>query len=175
MSQAVIGRPEASEYVAYYEKYVSKAPEEDLAAALENDRKEMLSLVGSIPESRADHRYEPGKWSIREAVQHVVDTERVFGFRAFWFSRGISLSLPSFDQDDAVKGAPAATRLSGVAAEFDRVRQGHVLLFRALEPQAWTRTGVASGNPVSVRALAAIIVGHCRHHAGILRERYLTA
>jgi hypothetical protein len=172
MSQTVIGRPEASEYAPYYERYVSKVSEHDLAAALESDREEMLSLLRSIPESRAEHRYEPGKWSIREVAQHVLDTERVFGFRAFWFARGIAAPLPSFEQDDAMKEAPASP-LSAIAAEFDRVRQGHILCLRALDPAAWMRTGVASGNPVSVRGLVAIMIGHSRHHAGILRERYL--
>lgn len=172
MNELAIGKPAESEYAPFYANYVSKVPEPDLLGALERDREEMLSLLRSIPGSRADHRYEPGKWSIREAVQHVVDAERVFGFRAFWFARSMGTPLPSFEQDDAVKGAPGATPLADVVSEFDRVRQGHVLLFRALAPEAWRRSGVASGKSVSVRALAAIIVGHCRHHAGILRQRY---
>jgi len=173
MRTAPAGRPASSEYASYYENYISRVPEEDLVAALEDDRVTMLSLVRSIPESRADHRYEPGKWSIRQAVQHVVDTERVFGFRAFWFAREIPSPLPSFEQDDAVKGAPSATLLADVASEFDRVRQAHILFFRALEPDAWMRSGTASGKTFTVRALAAIAVGHSRHHAAILRERYL--
>ena len=175
MSQTVTGRPEASEYAPYYERYVSRVPEADLVAALEADRSATLDLLRSVPESRADDRYEPGKWSIREVVQHVLDAERVFGFRALWFARTPGASLPGFEQDDFVKTAPAATPLSALASEFDHVRRGHVLFFSALEPEAWTRSGVASGSPVSVRALAAILVGHNRHHAGILRERYLGA
>ncbi len=172
MNAAVIGRPEPSEYAPYYERYVSRVPEDDLAAVLESDREATLQFLRSIPESRAGHRYEPGKWSVREVVQHVVDTERVFGFRAFWFARNAGNSLPGFEQDDVVRTAPSDTPLADLLSEFDHVRSGHVLFFRALGAEAWTRSGTASGNPVSVRALAAIIAGHCRHHAAVLRERY---
>jgi hypothetical protein len=175
MSAVVLGRPEPSEYAAYYEKYVSRVPEEDLAAALENDRRAIMELLRPIPESRAGHRYDPAKWSIREVVQHVVDSERVFGFRGFWFARNAGDSLPGFEQDDVMRSAPPGTPLADLVAELDHVRSGHVRFFRALDPEAGNRSGIASGNPVSVRAIAAIIVGHSRHHAAILRERYLSA
>jgi hypothetical protein len=132
----------------------------------------MLALIRSIPEGRADHRYAPDKWSIRQVFHHVIDTERVFGFRAFWFARGGGAELPSFEQDDFIKGVPARQPLASLAAEFDHLRQSHIDFFRALEPEAWRRSGIASGNPFTVRALAAIIVGHSRHHAAVLRERY---
>jgi hypothetical protein len=175
MSAIIVGRPEPSEYAAYYERYVSRVPEEDLAAALESDRKSIMDLLRPIPEERADYRYDPVKWSIRELVQHVVDSERVFGFRAFWFARKAGDSLPGFEQDDVMRSAPPDTPLAELVSELDRVRSGHVLFFRALDSEAWNRFGTASGNPVSVRAIAAILVGHCRHHAAILRERYLFA
>ncbi|HET9794343.1 MAG TPA: DinB family protein [Thermoanaerobaculia bacterium] len=173
MKAAPAGRPAPSEYASYYEKYVSRVPEEDLAGALEADRAATLSLLRSIPEARAGHRYEPGKWSIREVFRHVVDTERVFGFRAFWFARNVGTPLPGFEQDDVMRSAPAATALADLAAEFDLVRRGHQRFFESLDPDAWSRSGIASGNPVSVRALAAIITGHSRHHTAVLEERYL--
>ena len=173
MNHAEIGRPEAGEYAEYYERYVSRVPEENLVAALESDRADMLSRLRSIPPGRSGHRYAPGKWSIREVVQHVVDTERVFGFRAFWFARRSGSPLPSFDQDEAMKSVPAAAVLADLISELDHLRKSHILFFQALEPEAWTHSGVASGNPFSVRALAAIIAGHSRHHAAILQERYL--
>ena len=168
----VAGRPEPSEYVPYYERYISRVPETDLVAALAADRTSMRELLRAVPEARAEHRYEPGKWSIREVVQHLVDSERVFGFRALWFARNAGTPLPGFEQDDFMKTAPPAAPLSTLLAEFDHVREGHVLFFSALEPAAWTRTGIASGNPISVRAIAAIIAGHSRHHSAILREWY---
>ncbi len=168
----VAGRPEPSEYAPYYERYVSHVPETDLVAALAADRSATVALFRSIPESRGDHAYAPGKWSIRQVLRHVVDTERVFGFRAFWFARNAGTPLPGMDQDDFMRESPVATPLASLVAEFDHVREGHVLLFSGLEPAAWARTGTASGNPFSVRALAAVVAGHSRHHSAILRERY---
>jgi len=167
-----IGRPGADEYAPYYEKYVSRVPEEDLASALAHNGAETLSRLRGIPESRADHRYAPEKWSIRQVVQHVVDTERVFGFRAFWFARGAAGPLPGFEQDDFVREAPPETPLAALCDELDPIRRSHVRFFSALPPEAWSRTGIASGNPFSVRALAAIMIGHFRHHAAVLSERY---
>ena len=176
MASVEIGRPEASEYVSYYDRYVSRVPETDLVDALVRDAGTTLSLLRSIPESRADYRYEAGKWSIRQVFQHIVDAERVFGFRALWFARNAGTPQPGMEQDDFVKGAPASPPLASLAAEFEHVRQGHILFFSALDPEAWMRTGVASGNTFTVRALAAILVGHTRHHGTVMRERYgLTA
>ena len=172
MQTAAAGRPEPSEYAPYYERYVSRVPEPDLVAALAADRSSVVEIFRPVPESRAEHRYAPGKWSIRQVLQHLVDSERVFGFRAFWFARDAGTPLPGFEQDDFMKTAPPTAPLSALLSEFDHLRQGHVQLFAALEPEAWTRAGVASGNSVSVRALAAIIAGHSRHHAAVLRERY---
>lgn len=172
MDSAAIGRPEASEYVSYYEKYVSRVPEADLVGALSRDAATTGSLLRSVPESRAEHRYEAGKWSIRQVFQHIVDAERVFGFRALWFARNAGTPQPGMEQDDFVRNAPAAPSLASLAAEFDHVRQGHVLFFAGLDPEAWTRSGIASGNTFSVRAVAAILVGHARHHGSVLRERY---
>jgi hypothetical protein len=172
MNSVAIGRPEASEYVSYYEKYVSRVPETDLVAALSRDAETTGALLRSIPESRAEHRYEAGKWSIRQVFQHVVDAERVFGFRALWFARNAGSAQPGMEQDDFMKASPAATPLASLASEFDLVRQGHILFFSGLDPEAWTRSGIASGNTFSVRALAAILVGHTRHHGSVLRERY---
>ncbi len=173
MSAVILGRPEPSEYAPYYERYVSRVPEEDLTAALESDGSAIMDLLRPIPESRAGHKYDPAKWSIRQIVQHVVDSERLFGFRAVWFARNAGDSLPGFEQDDVMRSAPSATPFADLVSELDAVRSGHVRFFRALEPAAWSRSGSASGNLVSVRALAAIIVGHARHHAAILEERYL--
>jgi hypothetical protein len=172
MNTAATQRPSTAEYAAFYEKYVSRVPETDLVHALASDREALLGLIRSIPESRAGHRYAPDKWSIREVFQHVADSERVFGFRAFWFARNGGAELPGFEQDDFIRASPGETSLSDLADELDHLRRSHLAFFEALGPDAWTRKGVASGNPISVRALAAIMVGHSRHHATILSERY---
>ena len=172
MNTAAAERPSPTEYAAFYEKYVSRVPETDLVGALASDREVILGLLRSIPESRAGHRYAPDKWSIREVFQHLADSERVFGFRAFWFARAGGTDLPGFEQDDFIRTAPKGASLAHLAGELDHLRRGHVALFESLEPEAWTRKGVASGNPISVRAIASILVGHSRHHAAVLRERY---
>lgn len=173
MNEAVvIGRPDAGEYAPYYEKYVSRVPEADLVETLARNGSETIAYLRKIPQSRAEHRYAPEKWSIRDVVQHVVDSERVFGFRAFWFARGSAAPLPGFEQDDFIRESPPATALAALCDELDLLRRSHVRFFSTLPAEAWSRTGTASGNPFSVRALAAIMIGHFRHHAAVLGERY---
>ena len=121
-------------------------------------------------------RYEAGKWSIREVMAHVNDTERLFVFRALWFARGLDLPLPSFDQDVALRAAGADARSwTSHIDEFASIRAATVAFFAHLPEDAWGRRGTASGNPFTVRALAYICAGHVAHHAGLLGERYLTA
>ena len=118
--------------------------------------------------------YAPDKWTIREVVSHINDTERMFVFRAMWFARGFDSALPSFDQDVAMRGAGADARtLASHVDEFRAVRDATVTLFRNLPDEAWALRGVASGNPFTVRALAYITAGHAAHHVRLLRERYL--
>jgi hypothetical protein len=120
------------------------------------------------------HRYAPDKWSIRQVLNHVTDTERAFAFRALWFARGFDSPLPSYDQNVAATGADA-DRISWAAhvEEFRRVRLSTISLFKNMPSHAWMRSGIASGNPFTVRALAYIIPGHLAHHITLLRERYL--
>ncbi len=134
----------------------------------------MLGLLRTISEKTSLHRYAPGKWSVRELLSHVTDTERVFVHRALWFARGFDSPMPSFEQEIAVAGARADTvSWARHVEEFRAVRLATVPLFRNLPAEAWAKTGVASGNPVTVRALAWITAGHAAHHAAILKERYL--
>ena len=169
-----IGRPAKTEAADYYWKYIDLVQGDDPVAALEAQRAELRDLAVSFSEERSLYRYAEGKWSVREALNHVTDTERIFSVRALWFGRGFSEPLASFDQDVAVVGAQA-DRLSWAThvAEFLQVREATVALFRNLPDEAWSRTGVASGKPVSVRALAFMCAGHAEHHFKIFRERYL--
>jgi len=167
-------RPDPSEYAPYYTGYVDLVPDGDLVRTLEAQLDEMLGLLGTISEERSLHRYAPGKWSLREVLSHVTDTERVFVHRALWFARGFDTPLPSFEQDVAVAGARAdSISWARHVEEFRAVRLATVALFRNLPADAWAKKGVASGNPVTVRALAWIVAGHAVHHAAILKERYL--
>src|SRR5689334_17351930 len=167
-------RPNPSEAAPYYFKYIDLITSDDIAPVIENQMGEMLEFLGKISEQQSLHSYEPGKWTIREVLNHVNDGERVFSARAFWFARGFTDALPSFDQDVAVRFAHANnTSWGDLVEEFKNVRLGTISFFKSLPDEAWSRTGVASDNPVSVRALAYIIAGHVTHHQRVLREKYL--
>ncbi len=174
MSATAPARPESGEYSPYYEKYVSLVPDSDLVGTLERQGAETLALLRGLPEERGAHRYEPGKWSIRQLVGHVIDGERLFSYRALAFARGDLQALPGMEQDEWMAGADFDARtLASLADEFEAVRASTIHLFRHLSPEAWARRGTASGNEVTVRALAYVIAGHEAHHFKILRERYL--
>ncbi len=167
-------RPQTNEAASYYFKYIDLITSDDIVPAMENQMGEMLQFLSGISEEQSLHAYEPGKWTIREVLNHVNDGERVFAGRAFWFARGFTEALPSFDQDIAVEMAHANNMSwAELVEEFKIVRLGTIALLKTLPAEAWERTGVASDNPVSVRALAYIIAGHVTHHINVLRERYL--
>jgi len=169
-----IAPPDSTEFAPYYVTYVSQVPEGDIRTILETQETDTLKLLRGIPEDRSLHRYAPDKWTIREVVSHINDTERMFVFRAMWFARGFDSALPSFNQDVAMRGAGADARtLASHVDEFRAVRGATVTLFRNLPDEAWALHGVASGNPFTVRALAYITAGHAAHHVRLLRERYL--
>lgn len=170
----MIGRPGQDEAAPYYFTYIDQAPGDDPLALLEGQRGEAEAFFAGISEEKSRHRYADGKWSMRETLAHVNDTERVMAFRALWFARGFEEPLASFDQNVATGAAEAdQTAWAEHAEEFRRVRAATIALFRHLPPPAWTRRGVASRNPFSVRALSYIIAGHWAHHLRILRERYV--
>jgi len=171
---ATIARPESNEYLAYYDRYVSLVPEGDILATLAGQMEETLRLLRGIDETKADERYAPDKWSIKELVGHLVDTERIFAYRALRFARNDPNPLTGFDQDDYVRGANFDDRLlAHLADEFEYVRRSTIKLFEPLTTEAWNRHGPANGDEVSVRALAFIIAGHELHHMNVLKTRYL--
>jgi len=170
----MMGRPDPGEAAAFYSTYMDRIASPDILTVLDAQSGEILPLLGRISEEKSLHRYAPGKWSIRELWNHVNDAERVFLYRALWFARGFDGPLPSFEQEVAVRAAGAyAIPWAEHVQEFRAVRSATLLFFRHLPAEGWKRTGVASGNPVSVRALAYIIAGHAAHHRAILEERYL--
>jgi len=167
------GRPEAGEYAPFYAGYIARVPEPDILGVLEAQRGEIAGLARGVAEAKQSFRYAPGKWSVREVLSHVVDAERVFGYRAFCIGRGEQAALPGFDENDYVRASGAdALPLVRLADEFVAVRDANLAALRRLDAGAWTRRGTASGQPVSVRALAFIMAGHLRHHLAVLRERY---
>ncbi len=171
---AGIGRPSADEFEPYYSQYIDLILDDDLIAILDQQHKDFLSLLGGISEQHSLHRYAPGKWSIREVVNHVSDTERTFAFRAFWFARGFTDALPSFEQEIAASHAEAdSVSWAAHIEEFDRVRLSTISLFTNMPTAAWARKGIASGKSISVRALGYLVAGHLAHHVTVLREKYL--
>lgn len=174
MSATAPAKPQANEYAEYYGKYVSLVPEGDVVDTLSTQLGETLALLRSIPESRAGHAYEPGKWSIRQLVGHVIDGERIFAYRALAIARGDRASLPGMEQDEYMEHANFDARtLESLCEEFEHLRRANVLMMRNFDAEAWARRGVASDNEVTVLALAYVIVGHELHHVGVLRARYL--
>ena len=168
-----IPRPAADEHHEYYGAYIAKAPGEDLFEALRLTGESLLGMLKGVSESQALHRYAPDKWSVKEVVNHVVDGERVFSYRALSFARADRTPLPGFDENAWAPVARSDRRpLAGIAEEFRVVRAASVLLFGSLDAEAILRRGEANQCPISVRALAWIIAGHTRHHEIILRERY---
>lgn len=167
-------RPGASEYAPYYANYISLVPEGDVTAILNRQLEDTLTQLRAISETQAGTRYAPGKWSIKEVVGHVTDTERIFAYRALRFARGDQTPLSGFEQDDYVRNANFdALHLSDLASEFEHVRRATLYMFRAFDAAVWTRRGVANGAEVSVRALGYIIAGHETHHMQIISTRYL--
>jgi hypothetical protein len=170
----VIGLPDRTEAPPYYFRYIDRITTGDVVAELASQREEALELFSGISEEQSLRRYAPDKWSVRQVLNPVSDTERLFVCRAFWFARGFDSPLPSFDQNVSSAAARADDiPWSKNVEEFDDVRRSTLDLFRNLPKDAWMRRGIASDNPFTVRALAYIAAGHLSHHVAILREKYL--
>lgn len=169
-----MNRPGPSEFAPYYGRYIDQVPDGPIVNVLRSQIQDTLKLLRSIPEAKGNHAYAPGKWTIKEVLGHVIDAERVFAYRALRFGRADATALPGFEQDEYVPNGGFASRpLSHLIDELDAVRRSTLLLFEGFPKEAGARLGTASGNPVSVQALAYIIAGHERHHVKLLRERYL--
>ena len=169
-----MSRPQTNEAAAYYFTYIERVSDGEIVGVMERQLDEVTRVCRGISEEKSLHRYAPEKWSIREVLNHISDTERAFAFRALWFGRGFTEPLASFDQDVSVAGARANDySWASHIEDFDSVRRSTLNLFRNLPGDGWKRSGVASGNAVTVNALAYIIAGHCAHHLAILSERYL--
>lgn len=170
----MIGRPETSEAAPYYFTYIDQAVGDNPVRLLDSQLGESLTILTGITEEKSLYRYAPGKWSIRQMLNHVTDTERVFTVRALWFARGLDSPLPSYDPDIAAAGAAAdGTPWAAHIEEFERVRRASIALFRNMPNDAWMRSGIASEKRFTVRAMAFITAGHLAHHLKLLKERYL--
>ena len=174
--RAAASRPEPGEYASSYETYISKVKGNDIVGILEAQRLQMAQLFAAHSERDGNFRYAPDKWTVKEVLGHVCDTERIFAYRALRIARGDQTPLSGFEQDDYVRGGNFAGRtLADLAEEFGLVRAANISFFKSLQKDAWQRRGVANKNEVSVRALAFIVAGHELHHRLILEEPYFPA
>lgn|SRR5262245_11467910 len=170
-----IPKPEAGEHDPYFNKYI-KMVGDDALAALRAGSASTPRLLSGVSESQAMFRYEPGKWSVKEVVGHVIDGERVFAYRTLRIARADRTPLPGFDETKWVpEGHFDRRSLPDLVAEYSAVRAATIALLSSLEPEALTRRGTANDQEVSVRALAHIMAGHELHHVALLKERYKLA
>ena len=169
-----MNRPEKGEYAEYYDRYISLVGETDIVAVLENQQLELVDFFQKISEEKSHYAYGADKWTIKEVIGHLTDGERIFAYRALRISRADQTPIEGFEQDGYIENSNFNnTPLADLIHEFFSVRESNIMFFRYLTDEAWLRTGTASENPVSVRALAYIMAGHIRHHVKILNERYL--
>jgi len=167
-------RPQADEANVYYSRYIDLVNDDNIVSTLKSQLEETLLFLEGISDDKSLESYAPDKWTIRQVLNHVNDGERIFAGRALWFARGFAEALPSFDQDICVDGAEANdVPWPKLKDEFRSIRLSTISLFENLPAAAWARTGVASGYPFTVNALAYIIAGHVTHHTNVLAERYL--
>jgi hypothetical protein len=166
-------RPPSGTFNVNFSRYVSLVDEADVLAALGQQIASVGQALGNLSEQQVSYAYAPGKWTIAEVIGHVIDCERVFGYRALSIARGERKSLPSFDENVFAKAANHRTQpMAELLEEFFALRRSHVLMFRHFTETAWDRLGLVGEHPSSTRAWAFIMVGHLRHHARVLTERY---
>ena len=169
-------RPGADEFNEFYAGYIGSVPDGDVVDRLETELDTGLAFYRGVPEDRHDHRYAEGKWTVREVLGHVVDTERIFSYRLMCMARGDQTPLPGMDQNQYMDGADFAVRSwASLMAEYEHLRRANVALVSSLGAEDFDRRGTASGFAVSVRALVWILAGHEIHHRQVIVERYLAA
>lgn len=167
-------RPDKAEYAPYYQNYIDLVKANDIIKTLESQVLAFQAFVTSIPEEKESFAYAPGKWTIKEVIGHIIDTERIMGYRALRIGRGDETPLPGFDENLYVSNAKSSGRtLYDLAHEFSLVRTSNVALFKTFDSTVMDRKGIANNNPLSVRACLYVIAGHELHHINVIKSRYL--
>lgn len=167
-------RPNENDFAPYYGRYISQVKENDINAALTNQHPLIESFLRSIPASKWNYAYAEGKWTVKELVQHIIDAERIFAYRALRIARKDQTPLPGFEENDYAPASEAGRRTADeLIEELITVRKSTELLFKSFTDEMLNNKGTASNQPVSVNALGFITVGHFTHHKAILEERYL--
>jgi uncharacterized damage-inducible protein DinB len=167
-------RPAAGEFAPFYAAYVARVPDGDIVDTLTTQLDHTLGPLRALPESAGGRRYAEGKWSVREVLGHLADAERIFSYRALRFARNDETELPSFDENTYIANGFFDRRtISSLCDEYHAVRQSTLHLLTHMNDVEWGRSGIASRNRMSVRALAWVMAGHELHHREILASRYL--
>jgi hypothetical protein len=171
----LVAHPQPNEYAPYYGKYVALVQGDDILSTLDQQRRDTMKLLSCREEEDGNFRYAPDKWSAKEVMGHVCDTERIFAYRALRIARADATPMQGFEQDDYVRNGPFAhAPIAEIIEDYIAVRRATISLLRNLDEAAWSRRGVANKNEVSVRGLAYIIAGHELHHRAILVEKYFS-
>jgi len=175
VAPTTIERPQADEYYDFYGPYIARVPDGNLISLLREQAVETVTMLQDLTPQQANHAYSPGKWTVKEVVGHISDAERIFAYRALRIARNDPTPLSPFDENAYVANGNFSSRsLPDLLEELQVVRASTIHLARSLDAETLARRGVASGHGISVRALLYIIAGHERHHADLLRERYLS-
>lgn len=169
-----MAKPSPTTYFSYFKRYVDQVPEEDLMTAFKNQTAGLEKFLNSISEEKSNYAYAEGKWTIKELLQHVIDTERIFNYRALCFARGDEQGLPGFEEDDYAANSHANKRTwDDLVREFLTVRKGTEMMYTSFDDSVLEKTGKANNNPSTVNSLGFTTVGHFYHHKKVLEERYL--
>jgi uncharacterized damage-inducible protein DinB len=163
-----------NEYASFYATYIKAIENVELFEELEISLHDFIKFVQNIPMDKFDFRYAEGKWTIKDIIQHIIDTERIFSYRALRISRNDKTPLPGFEENDYVDNTDAKSRsIQDLLTEFSAVRHSNLLMFKSFSDEQLRRIGIASEHEVSVRALGFLIIGHQKHHQKVFAERYL--
>lgn len=168
-----MARPTPADYPAFFETYVRLVNEEDIQQAISVSLIELKNNLSAITSEKAGYAYAPGKWTVKQLLQHTIDAERIFQYRALCIARGEKQSLPGFDENEYAANADAADRhLKDLKEEMLNLRQSGLMMFQSFTPLMLQQKGNANNNPITALSLGYVIIGHWRHHAGILKTRY---
>ncbi len=169
-----MSRPDLNRIPEWYHNYIHSTEGDDLLQLLTDQLEEFSGFLKDIPNEKRDHRYAPGKWTIRDLVQHILDAERIFAYRALRFARKDATPIPGFNENDYAENAKAGSReWNEMIGEFKLTRGSNIILFRSFDEEQLEASGISGGNSIYVRALGFILVGHINHHVRIIKERYL--
>ncbi len=166
-------RPNKGDYPEYAQKYIDLIQGEDIIWILNKTSKEMTDVINSFPKSKGDYSYSEGKWTVKQVIGHLSDTDRIFSYRALAIARGETQPLPSFNQDSYVEnGFFDSKTLSEISYEYRLIRESNLLLYRSFDKSVYNNRGIAAGTEVTVLGIMFMVAGHQKHHINILKEKY---